>query len=370
MTPSQHIPVGASDTTVEQYIGAGAAGKWPSTWQSGSGDFGTLDVGKIYEIFGASGGELPDADPGEIVGFFAPGGGTLTLTAPMGFQIDGAAQPFVLDMGTRDYLFMQYAEGLGDAWYIMARQSASGGSQPGAARWIGPWTLYEAALQAIQVSSADGGTFTITDDGDTTANIAWDANAAAVQSALNALNAGKWSASGDLASTLNLAAADGFVPVALTVDGAGLTFEGSPGGTVALTTPDPNTIEVELLTQTVGDIIEDILIVVSAAFADGAAHLAIKTDTDEFLSTASAYPNLESLLNGRTSYSGNSDNSGSDAAPTAYGIELAGAAPYPIIPAVCLAPSPLAAYLSASNAITDRAGVAQIYLKVATPAAP
>ncbi len=246
--------------------------------------------------------------------------------------------------------------------------SVSGGSTPGAARWIGPWTIYEAALQAVAVSGADGGTFTITDDGDTTGAINWDADSSAVAAALNALNPGKWSASGDLGTVLELVASEEFAPVALITDGANLTSGGEPGGTAALQTP-VSPLEVELLTQAIGDIVEDFLWTVETPFTAAGAHLALKTESGEFLSSVSAYPALNDIADGRTNYTGNDGNSGATSAPTAYGVELASGGPYPIIPAVCLIPSALGAYL-VSVADADRAGVAHVYLKIATPAAP
>ncbi len=101
-------------------------GKWPSNWHGDSGDIGDLAVGTIYEMFGSLGGTLPDGNPGDIVGFFSPGAAVLTLDAPMGFQIDGHSPPFTLNMGPREFLFMQYAEGIGDAWYVMGRQRQIG----------------------------------------------------------------------------------------------------------------------------------------------------------------------------------------------------------------------------------------------------
>lgn len=239
----------------------------------------------------------------------------------------------------------------------------------GGVTWRGPWYVSEGALQTITVSGADGGTFTLTDEGDTTPPIAWDATPAAVAAALNAANPGKWTASGDLVTGLTLAAESGAAPVfQLTADPSGLTSGGLPGGDVLFSAPGQK-VEIELLTQAVGDILEDILIEVISPFTFLAASLGVETETGELLSAATFYPDLNGLLDGRTNYSGNEANSGAELAPTSYGIELAGGNPYPIIPAVCLDPSPLAAYLS-SAADADRNGVAKVYLKTVTPVAP
>ncbi len=248
---------------------------------------------------------------------------------------------------------------------------SASGSQPGSVRWIGPWLVYEAGKQGLQVAGgANGGTFTITDDGDTTDPIAWDASASDVADALNLLNPDKWTATGGPVgeSLVVLTAAVGSAPIQMTADGTDLTVDGDPGGSVSFLSPGED-VEVEMITQEVGDIIEDIFIVVTDAFGDTAAHLAVKTDSDEFLSTLTAYPDLNGMLSTRTNYSGNGDNSGPTLATTAYGIELAGTFPYPIIPAVCFAPSPLGAYLNA-GAAGSASGIARVYLKVSTPASP
>lgn len=87
---------------------------------------------------------------------------------------------------------------------------------------------YVACKQRVQLHNASGGTFTLTFDGQTTGTIAWNASAATVQTALEALSN---IAPGDINVVLN-ATSDwtveflgfyGSVPV-MTGDGSGLTF--------------------------------------------------------------------------------------------------------------------------------------------------
>ncbi len=240
--------------------------------------------------------------------------------------------------------------------------SVSGGSPPGAARWIGPWTVYEAAFQQLNIF-AEGGTYTLTDDGDETAAIPFDATPAEVAAALNtATTAGRWVSEGAGAATALLSIGAGFIPVALTADGTNLTGDGASASFQAT-----GEFEVPLFTPAVGDIIEDILWEVTAAFA-GTANLAVRDDDNESLSGITAYPTLNDILDDRSNFSGNENNSDPTNAPTAYGIELAGGGPYPIIPAVCLTSVPISAYLAGGD--VPPAGVVKVWVKTATPAAP
>ncbi len=246
---------------------------------------------------------------------------------------------------------------------VTALQSSSGGSQTGAARWIGPWFVYEAAAQQLNVI-ADGGTYTLTDGSDTTAAIPFAATPSEVAAALNsATTAGRWSDGGSGATTALLLIGDGFIPVALTADGTNLTGDGA---SATFQSADDD-IEVELFTPAVGDIIEDILWEVTAAFA-GTCHLSVRDDDNESLSGIAAYPTLNDLLDGRTNFSGNENSADATTAATAYGIELASTFPTPIIPTVCLTSVPIGAYLNGMD--IPPTGVVKLWVKTATPAAP
>ncbi len=112
-TPGSLDPVGGP-------VGPGGTGKWPSTWVTGPSSEITVDVGTIYEISGDYAFELPDADPGDIVGFFTPSGGSLALTGEGGLTVDGESiKGYSLE--AKEFIFFQYAEGIGDAWYVMSR---------------------------------------------------------------------------------------------------------------------------------------------------------------------------------------------------------------------------------------------------------
>jgi len=96
--------------------------------------------------------------------------------------------------------------------------------------------------QKVQVKNAEGGTFTLTFDGDTTAPIAFDATAGAVEDALAALNnleADEVAVAGTLAEgasvTFSGAWGDQDVPV-LTADATALVEEDEKTAEVVITT--------------------------------------------------------------------------------------------------------------------------------------
>jgi len=108
---------------------------------------------------------------------------------------------------------------------------------------IGGDTIDRAATQEVQAvtitGTPTGGTFTLTYNGQTTAGIAYNANAAAVQSALEALSniePGDVTVTGTGPYTLTWSAASGNV-TQLTANGAALTGGSSPAAGVSTTTP-------------------------------------------------------------------------------------------------------------------------------------
>lgn len=99
-------------------------------------------------------------------------------------------------------------------------------------------------VQTVTVSNATGGTYTLTYDGQTTAAIAFDADGAAVQAALNALSnldgvtvagaaGGPW--------TVTFPAALGDVDQ-MTIDGSALTDDGTTAHTESVATTTPGTM--------------------------------------------------------------------------------------------------------------------------------
>jgi hypothetical protein len=114
-----------------------------------------------------------------------------------------------------------------------------------------------AEVQTVTITGAPtGGTFTLTFDGNTTADIAFDALAAAVQAALEALpnlDPGDVTVTGAAGGpyTVTFTAAEGDVPQ-MTANGDDLTGGSSPGVTVTTTTPGDNLTDLGYRAPAVG----------------------------------------------------------------------------------------------------------------------
>lgn len=112
-----------------------------------------------------------------------------------------------------------------------------------------------AEVQTITISGTPtGGTYKLTFDGKTTANIAFNANAAAIQAALEALSnidPGDVTVAGTGPYTATFTTAEGNVPQ-MTANDSGLTGGTSPAVTVTTTTPGHNLTDIGYAAPAVG----------------------------------------------------------------------------------------------------------------------
>lgn len=151
--------------------------------------------------------------------------------------------------------------------------SIFGGSPDGAARWFGPCKVNWAAGQGISNAPADvsGGTFTLTINGQTTAAIAWNATAAQVLAAVNALPSINGAAIFDVTNVWTdinapgqLDFKDATATGLATINATNLTGPSAPY-TITVGTNAPS---IPLVTPAVGDLIIDFFHEIQTAFND------------------------------------------------------------------------------------------------------
>lgn len=273
----------------------------------------------------------------------------------------------------------------------LATVTAGGGGAAGAVRWLGPCKVGTFDGQVIQSGDVpEGGTFTITINGETTAAIDFDAEEAALAAAIAALPSigvdevvveffddpgGKV-----FETSAYIVFKDARATGMLTIDATNLTGPASPYLPVIEGTGHWT---VEMLTPAVGDIIEDFLHSVVTAF-DAGALLAYTDDLVDSTGNAPVWSNPTSWSgvpggglrldepNGFTNFSGNG-SAGAEIKPTA--LQAMQVAPvgngttdsYSNLPAVALNSVPVYSYLN-NVATAPTQGEVWIWVKVATPA--
>lgn len=263
---------------------------------------------------------------------------------------------------------------------------AGGDAQPGAARWVGPFPLYGEWWQGIAMDSGqDGGTFTLSYDGDSTAAIAWDANAAAVQSALETIPAltGKVTCTGTLAAAgVVYVVLDHTLepPELLVGDGINLTPDGFAPGIGSANDPANLYPGITTVTLAAGDILEDVFVDRRAVFPTG-CNARLRQDLDGTSSWVSPNAANWSLDQNEDTFEGQSVLTGNPSFfDFGYAVLLSDAerqrwAPdeefYSQVPAVAASEVTIYVRLLGLGATPDSTvGEARFYLKVAIPAGP
>lgn len=239
--------------------------------------------------------------------------------------------------------------------------AGGGGVTPGAAVWIGPWTIYGLQQQTIAFT-ADAGNCTYEFNGQETSAIASDANAAAYQSAFEALSsvgAGNVVATGT-PGAINLVFDESIIPT-LIVEGVNtLELEAAPAAT-SIFIRDA-TIVNNLHTPAVGDLVIDGMIRVVEAFDFGGAELYFD-DGDDWQTSPFTLAEVDSL---GPNFSGNSNPAARSA--VLRGIDEGVGPGY--LPSECKVSVPLRAWLGSHGGLGATTGILKIWICVATPVAP
>lgn len=194
-------------------------------------NFDSRQQAPFFQFLRLSGSGVNEKQTVAITG--TPTGGTFTVTRPAGGGLPAETSGNIEWDSTA-----AQAKTVLDAMTQIDTVTVTGGPLPGVNE-----------VQTLTITGTPtGGDFTITFDGQETAAIAWNANAAAVDSALDALSN---ITDGDVTVTggalpgtpivITFTALLGAQDVALMVaDGSGLTGGSTPAATIALTTPGSN----------------------------------------------------------------------------------------------------------------------------------
>lgn len=267
----------------------------------------------------------------------------------------------------------------------------------GASRWLGPCKVNAFGGQIISTGGGDvdGGTFTLTLEGETTDPIAWNAGSAALIAAIEALpNVGAGNVALAYATTWSDVNGDAYLQfkdltatALMTIDTSALTGPSAPYAGYSV--GGSGSWLVEMLTPVVGDIIEDFMHAVPEGFDQGAR--LIYTDSpdspEDVGSGVWAMPVSAQGIDGLaidqqddvTNFSGNGlgasagDAQSRPTALTALIAQWAASAAdatinlYQNLPAMTKNAVPIYAYLRSVEA-APTAGEVWIWVKVATPA--
>lgn len=170
-----------------------------------------------------------------------------------------------------------------EVWIRTQAASVVGPSATGMSKWLGPCKVSAFDNQMFDSNGATSGTFTLTINGQTTTDIAYNADATAIQNALAALTSigvgnvtvtQPFSSGADVGETV-VKFAEGKATTILAATGDNL----SNGFSVTPITGDENqNIIVNMITPNAGDIIEDFAHVVMTPF-DGSTPILTYTDT-------------------------------------------------------------------------------------------
>ncbi len=204
---------GVTDVAV---AGAGTSGDpWIITFADPAGNAGAVTVTDVDAVLDGSGTVIATTVPGvdnvfEVVSIYNDStSGTFTLTYnsvesdPLSWNsafaileteieaISGITAVGVTGLGTSGSPWIvTFSDPAGDVLAFTADDTnLNGGAQTTVIAVDTPGVSRVDEIQSIHVGNADGGTFTVTHGGDTTAAIAWDAVASAVKSALEGITA-------------------------------------------------------------------------------------------------------------------------------------------------------------------------------------
>lgn len=298
------------------------------------------------------------------------GAATLALNGLAAITIKKVAGGITTDLADNDIRLGQVVDVVYDGSNFQMQSTlgnagggGGGGVTPGAARWIGPWTFYGLKWQSV-IFTADAGDSTYVFNGQTTTPIAFDANAAAYQSAFEALSlvgAGNVNASGtpgEISLTFN----NSIIPTLITTATNDLEFEAGPVTVeIAITDDDWQPQIYELAAN---EMLLDMRIEwVEPFVASATVYVVDAPDGNQTWETASIP--LDTINNFQSNLLGRTDTPNSAATIAITTVTQVGA-----LPIRAVAPQQLYVYLNNIGGAGATTGIVKVWLQVATPVAP
>lgn len=237
----------------------------------------------------------------------------------------------------------------------------------GAARWLGPKTIYVLKWQTIAFT-ADDGACSYTFNGQTTSAIPFDAVAADYEAAfelLSSVGVGMVTATGD-PGDVHLVFDDSIIPTLITDGTNTLEFEAAPVvPDVFVTAIEPS---VALYTPQINERIVDINIEVVEAFgASGFIYFADAADGDGAWNTYPSYQLLDVADNESPNFTASS-TAGEHYAVSPLIVMARSTGLSVILPTRAIVSTPLYATFESVGGTGKTTGIVNVFIQVATPA--